>query len=531
VSALWTAETAAEIGVDWLEREIAPAADFGRRSRENERPFQRGDEVPARAAIALVADVAREVAPEALAALRDAIAGCPDPAAAVARARAGVVLADGDFFEVARFLDAVALIRSLAREDVFARTPLPPRDERLAALLEIGRTRERSFYLADAFDGDLASARRRAVEERVRLDAERARLTAHVASFAGLDHIRDGEFVLMRDRVTGQLPPEIRVLREAPTYYLCEIALDAPALGALSAVDVAEAAVAELEERGRARLTDHVARSAATFDAASVAIGRLDSLVARVRFAQRHDARVPEIAPEPALEFEQARLLPLSGSLSAHGHRYSPLSLDLAGVAVLTGPNMGGKSAALRTCGFVAACVALGLPVPATAARVGLFDAIAWIGGGDERERESLLSSFGREVAQLRDFLAGGAPRALALVDEFARTTSPREGRALLIALLETLRARGALALAATHLSEIASAAGVPHFAVAGLRELPQPPEGPPDLDDAIERIAKVMDYRVLRVDEDAEPRADALALAEVLGLDRELVARARAAL
>jgi dsDNA-specific endonuclease/ATPase MutS2 len=208
--------------------------------------------------------------------------------------------------------------------------------------------------------------------------------------------------------------------------------------------------------------------------------------------------------------------------------------LRLEGAAVLTGPNMGGKTAALRTCGFVAACVVLGLPVPASAASVPLFDEIAWVGlaRGEHQEaagERQLLSSFGAEVVVLRDLLERRSERALVLVDEFARTTTPREGRALLVALLQVLRARGALALAATHLHGVAREAGVAHFAIVGLHALPPLSKPPLALAAALSLIGSAMDYRLRRGDEDEIDRADALALAELLGLDPDLIRRARA--
>ena len=113
------------------------------------------------------------------------------------------------------------------------------------------------------------------------------------------------------------------------------------------------------------------------------------------------------------------------------------------------------------------------------------------------------------------------------LADEFARTTTPLEGKALLVALLRRLRARGACALAATHLSGIASAAGARHFAVRGLRGIPQaPPAG--DLHRALAVLAASMDYTIAEVGDDDASSADALALASLLGLDAEIVADAR---
>jgi len=146
-------------------------------------------------------------------------------------------------------------------------------------------------------------------------------------------------------------------------------------------------------------------------------------------------------------------------------------------------------------------------------------------------EDDGLLSAFGSEVVELRAFLERAPHSSLVLVDEFARTTSPREGRALLIALLETLQSRGALGLAATHLSGVAAGARVAHFASGGFLQLPAGSGESLTLVAALLRIAAAMDYRLIRVDESAVPAADAIALAAALGLDATLIARAQEAL
>jgi DNA mismatch repair ATPase MutS len=217
----------------------------------------------------------------------------------------------------------------------------------------------------------------------------------------------------------------------------------------------------------------------------------------------------------------------LAGELAAEGRAFAPIAIDLRGVAVLSGPNMGGKSVCLRTCGLIAACAAFGVPVPAERAECALFDEIAWVGVGAHEERlGGLLSTFAREVVHLRDALERGARRPLVLIDEFARSTTPLEGGALLVALLRRLKDLGACALAATHLAGIATSAGARHFAVRGLRGIPQrPPAG--DLHLALASLAESMDYTIAEVGSDGASSADALALASLLGLDAKLVAEA----
>ena len=118
----------------------------------------------------------------------------------------------------------------------------------------------------------------------------------------------------------------------------------------------------------------------------------------------------------------------------------------------------------------------------------------------------------------------------LVLADEFARTTTPHEGKALVIALVGALRARGRTALLATHLAGIAEATGARHFGVRGMRGIPAaPPRG--DLQAALALLAASMDYSIEEIAEGGERPADAIALARLLGLDDDLIAAARSAL
>lgn len=525
----WQAATAAAIGADWLLAAIAPAGDFGRRARAAESAFRPGDEAAAEHALLTVDALAREITVARLEALHAGIAAAPDPGAAIARAAAGGVLDDADFFELSRFLDALEEVVLLANHPLLAATaPIADMAE-LRALLAPGRTAERTFYLSDAFGTDLAVARMASAAAQARYDVARTRLAERAARQAGVDHVRDGEFVLLRERVAGPLAPEIRIVREAPTYFLCELALDAPALEALAERDRANERVAVCEEALRERLSARVAPAAPALETARSALGTLDLLVARARFARRHACVVPHVERKPAAGFQDARYLPLIGTLGERD--YVPVSLDLAGVGVVTGPNMGGKTAALRTLGFLVACVALGVPVPAAHARLPLVDEIVWLGLGDSPEEGALLSAFGSEVVEVRALLEKRPAPVLVLVDEFARTTSPREGRALLIALVETLTERGAVGLAATHFTGVAASARAPHYAVGGLRPFAAANDEPLELRVALERIAHATDYRLMRVDEEALPQADALALAAALGLEPALIARARSAL
>lgn len=519
---LTDAITAGALQAAWLSGALAPVSEPGRRAEDRLRPFLPGDESAARERAERVMRFAQRVDAKRVDAMRDALRASPDPLPAISRAAMADVLDDAQFLELQRFLDAAGRIDALLESE---ETPLV--DYACAALartLERGRAGKFGFYLADSFDASLSAARQNADRAQAEYDSARGRLAERAARALGRDEPPAGEFIVMRDSI-AQLPQGVRVIREAPTYYLCELELDAAALETLAKRDAANARVAAAEQKVRAELSQHVRAAAQALETLTTRAGELDVLLAHARFTQRHDCVPASIEAQPGIAFTEGRYLPLKAELDAQGRRYESISVDLRDVAVLTGPNMGGKSVALRTCGFIALLAAFGIPVPAQSATLCLFDEIAWLGIGASEDGGGLLSSFAREVVRLKDILSRDSARMLVLVDEFARTTTPYEGKALLVALIRVLRRRGRVAFIATHLAGIARDARVRHFAVRGLRNVPRARSG--DLDAALAALAGSMDYAVVEVGEGVERHADAIALAHLLGLDEEIVAEA----
>ncbi|MBV9232889.1 MAG: hypothetical protein JO030_02495, partial [Candidatus Eremiobacteraeota bacterium] len=513
----------------WLLEAVAPLSAYGERQFSELSPFPAGNELAAQARARRIAWLAATVDSSRLDSVRSILRSVPDVAAAVAAAAIGDVLGDAAFLELRRFCAALRRADDvLAGVEGFA--PFANAGATaVGEVLGVAQHDETSFYLADAFDEPLRAARERRARLHAEFEALRGRAERAIAAALGREELGE-EFIVMRADLQGNLPPGVRVIREAPTYFLCRIAYDEETVTALQRRDDADRAVAEAEERVRGRLSSIVRQHAADLNAASEALGDLDVLVAAARYAARYRCAAPEIATQPVLEFVEARFLPLEEELSAAGRPFTALDVALNGPAVLTGPNMGGKSVCLRTCGLIAVCAAYGLPVPAARCRVGLFDEIAWLGLGRDERVGGLLSSFAREVLALKAVFERGAPRLLLLGDEFARTTTPHEGKALLIALLERLRGRAACALLATHLGGVAAAARVRHFAVHGLRGIPSRPSGE-QIEDVLAALAASMDYRVGEVSGDEAAAGDAVALAQLLGMDGDFIAAAYRAL
>ena len=509
----------------WLRNALAPASAYGERVFDGCVPFAPGDETKAHARAQRIASIASAFTHETLDAMREVFRNVPDAATAIARASMGDPLSDANLLEMQRFFDACVRIDTLS--SVADALPKVVSDAVLetARRLELGRAGKFGFYLVDNFDPSLGRARAALAQAQAEYDAVRGRATAQIAQRLGRE-VEGNEFIVMRSDLNGALPAGVRVVREAPTYLLCEVEETEATLTALERRDALATAAAAAEEHVRRALTEAVRLHAAALSAAADAFGEADVLLAAARFTQMHQCHVPQIVSDAMLRFTDGCFVPLALELEKEGRRFTPISIAIDDVAVLTGPNMGGKSVCLRTCGFIAACAAFGLPVPARDATVALFSEISWLGVGADEEPGGLLSTFAREVVRLRDVIARERRPLFVLLDEFARTTTPREGKALLVAVLKRLQTIGARGLSATHLAGVARAAGVRHFAVRGLRGIPERP-ATSDLHQALETLAASMDYTIEEVTDEGSTRSDAIALAALLGLDERVILEA----
>src|SRR3989442_6891143 len=122
---------------------------------------------------------------------------------------------------------------------------------------------------------------------------------------------------------------------------------------------------------------------------------------------------------------------------------------------VITGPNAGGKTIALKTLAVQALMAQVGCHVPADeGSRLPVFDDVFAIIGDDQSVAEN-LSTFSAFVKQAREILEAADERSLVLLDELGAGTDPDEGAALAQAIVEELAERGALVIATTHLEPL----------------------------------------------------------------------------
>jgi DNA mismatch repair protein MutS2 len=199
-------------------------------------------------------------------------------------------------------------------------------------------------------------------------------------------------------------------------------------------------------------LTRKVATYAESLVAGARVLALVDSLLARARFARDFDCVFPGFGPE-LLSIEQGRHPLLEKRLRATGGQIVPLDLELTSderQLIISGPNTGGKTVALKTTALLAMMAQAGIPVPAASARFPVFTAfLADI--GDAQSIEAALSTFSAHITNLDRLSRLADAHSLVLLDELGSSTDPEEGAALAVAVAHHFLKEGAWALISTH--------------------------------------------------------------------------------
>jgi DNA mismatch repair protein MutS2 len=216
-------------------------------------------------------------------------------------------------------------------------------------------------------------------------------------------------------------------------------------------------------ERILSELTREVLGHEPQIERAAAALAELELALVGARWALETHGRVPLLPREPGaaegmllrsarhpLLLEQQRV----GRLA----EVVPIDLRLGGdfdVLIITGPNTGGKTLALKSAGLFALCTRMGLPFPCEqGSTCPLYDGIV-ADIGDEQEISQSLSTFSSHLKRIREGLERATSATLVLLDELGSGTDPDEGAALSEALLEVLLARRSPTLVSTHIGKL----------------------------------------------------------------------------
>ena len=200
-------------------------------------------------------------------------------------------------------------------------------------------------------------------------------------------------------------------------------------------------------------LTRQVAGYALSLVEGARVLALVDSLLARARFARDLDHSVVPTFGRDLLEIQSGRHPLLEKRLRANGGKTVPLNLELTAderQLIISGPNTGGKTVALKTTALLAMMAQAGIPVPAASASFPVFTAfLADI--GDAQSIEAALSTFSAHITNLDRISRLADTHSLVLLDELGSSTDPEEGAALAVAVAHHFLKAGAWSLISTH--------------------------------------------------------------------------------
>jgi DNA mismatch repair protein MutS2 len=330
-----------------------------------------------------------------------------------------------------------------------------PMLERLAR--RVGGSFDANGELLDSASEALREAREkaRAVHRRIK-----ARLDKLLHDERFLSYLREGYYTLRNGRyvvpVNAQHQAEVPGIIHNASQTGQTLFIEPEAMiGVGNELAIVQSLVLEEERRVLNELSGMLGDEAEALLSGLALCAQLDEAEAAARLAEDLTLSSPQVeAPEGKLVLRQLRhpLLVLQGrDVVANDVLFS----GEVRAMVISGPNAGGKTVTLKAVGLSALMLRAGLPIPADEGSVLPLYTSIHSAVGDAQDLSQGLSTFSAHVLALKGILDAAGPGSLALIDEIAADTDPREGAALATSVLQELLDKGARVLVTTHLEEV----------------------------------------------------------------------------
>jgi DNA mismatch repair protein MutS2 len=417
---------------------------------------------------------------------------------------------------------AISLRKTVQRLGVPALPLLTALADGLAALsplvAEIARCINPRSEVTDAASPLLATCRRQAHLAHDRLTAKLqhilASATGRQVAQEPIVTLRDGRYVIpVKAEMRGQLPGIVHDVSSSGATVFLE---------PLEAVEIGNAwRELQLEEQREVErilraLSARVGEAAENIETTVATLAELDLALAKAKLGDALACKeLPYLsADQPWLAEGPGELRLLNARHPLLKGEVMPISIwvgDSYSIVLITGPNTGGKTVALKTVGLLILMAQAGLPIPAElGSRLPVFNSVH-VDIGDEQSIEQSLSTFSSHVGNIIRILGEAEPNSLVLLDELGAGTDPSEGTALAQAILQHLLDVGATTVATTHHSQLKVFAHVTPGIVNASVEFD------------LETLSPT--YRLII---GLPGQSNALAIAERLGMPHDILDRAR---
>ena len=537
VKRLANKKTRRETGLDYVTTGLNLLTPFGSGLIKEQKPFLPGQEELLRAELSRIQEIKSiaEANEREIGILSEAFMMLKDNSLSIKRSGSSV-LSVVEIFEIKSLLLLMVRIRDLGGKLKLPEEFIPDDITGLLDTLDPGGDRLNTFYIYDSFSEKLAELRseKKNLEREVRREQKRKR--DDIREKYGITLTPKFDITVSKsDSQSIKMIDEISDLSRSEEDYMSVTFTLTPteaAAGLVRRMDELTADIEEEELKVRETLSEEIHSWAEVLNENCRRIGRLDIVLAKALFAGKHNCVMPEIVTEHVVEFTDGRHLQVEEIISSKGGRYCPVSISLKdGVTCITGANMGGKTVSLKLTGMIAILAQYGYFVPARSAKVGLSNFMQIL-IGDSQSIERGLSSFGSEMEELKEIMDNSKERSLLLIDEIASGTNPVEGLALTRSIVDYLKKQPYISLITTHFEAVTGDEEVVNMQVTGLANA--------DFDrlnreiryanrrERIEIIGRYMDYRLTHVDSGREIPKDALNIAKMLGISKDIIEKAK---
>ena len=307
--------------------------------------------------------------------------------------------------------------------------------------------------IADTASSELASIRRKIAQAGIKIRESLDKLVKSSEVQKSLQEsivtLRDGRFVLpVKAEHKGKIPGLVHSASATGSTLFIE---PMSVVEANNDIRILEAREQEEIERIIADLSSECAYMAETLTSDYETCAEINLYFAKANLAAKMNGSIPEISDDGVIELKKARHPLIDKS------RVVPVDISLGGeykAIIITGPNTGGKTVALKTVGLLTAMAECGMLIPASDSRLSVFGHIL-VDIGDQQSIEESLSTFSSHIHEVVEILKLADDKSLILLDELGSGTDPVEGAALAVSLIEEMKRRGSDIMVTTHYQEL----------------------------------------------------------------------------
>lgn len=254
-------------------------------------------------------------------------------------------------------------------------------------------------------------------------------------------------------------------------------------------------------------------------------ISKLDLYLGKIKYSLKYPSVIPKISINSAINIKNAVHPIINEELKKTKKNFTPISIKLEkGLTIITGANMGGKTISLKTIGLLTLMTHYGYYIPSEYMEISLRKKI-YISLGDRQNEKKGLSTFGGEIMDIKNIIDNLSDDFLILLDELGSGTNPKEGYAISKAIGKYFATKNLIAIITTHFEGLTDINGAYNYQVIGLRNIDKNlimDEMNNGKDNDV--LEKYMDYRLEKISKDNLVPKEAIMIADILGLKKDIL-------